>query len=168
MRALMTWVVLVVVACATSVEAQYRTQPSSGATSDYLREHEQGLGLNNVRGLLDPSRMDMSHSVSMGYMSSGGTSVSRGLYMNRIDYQLSKPLLLTTHLGYQFQPSGPEEFNPARTGNDFVGGADLTWKPSESSVFMLSVAKGMSPYRRWGNMGYGGYDYSPWMFPGRP
>ena len=92
---------------ALSATAQFRTQTTSGSTSEYLRNHEQGLGLNAVKGLLDPSRMHMSHSVSMGYVNGGGTSMSRGLYMNRIDYQISNPLTLTTHLGYQFQPSGP-------------------------------------------------------------
>ncbi|MBL0060254.1 MAG: TonB-dependent receptor [bacterium] len=157
---------------ALSATAQFRTQPTSGSTSEYLRNHEQGLGLNGVKGLLDPSRMHMSHSVSMGYVNGGGTSMSRGLYMNRIDYQISNPLTLTTHLGYQFQPSGPAEWNPARTGNDFVGAADLTWRPSNNSLFRLSVAKGMSPY--YGGLGYSGYGYGngygyePWMFPGRP
>lgn len=154
--------------CVLSLHAlgQYRTQPTSGSTSEYLRSHEQGLGLNGVKGLLDPSRMHMSHSVSFGYANGGGTSVSRGLYMNRLDYQISAPLSVTTHLGYQFQPSGPAEWNPARTGNDFVGAVDLNWQPSKNSLFRLSVAKGMTPYRGWG---YNSYDYySPWQFPGRP
>lgn len=164
------WTAIFLVGFTTlAVTAQYRTQPVSGSTSEYLRSHEQGLGLNAVKGLLDPSRLHMSHSVSMGYVNGGGTSMSRGLYMNRIDYQISNPLTLTTHLGYQFQPSGPAEWNPARTGNDFIGAADLTWKPSNNSLLRLSIAKGMAPYRGYGYPGYGyGYGYEPWMFPGRP
>lgn len=151
----------------TSSWSQYRSQPTSSSTSDYLRGHEQGLGLTAMRGLLDPSRMNMSHSMSFGYANAGGTGVSRGLYMNRIDYQIARPLLLTTHLGYQFQPSGPEEWNPAKTGNDFIGAADLTWSPTRNSQFRLSVARGMSPYQSMGYGGYSGYDAYPWMFPGR-
>ncbi|MCB1061069.1 MAG: hypothetical protein KDB65_12645 [Calditrichaeota bacterium] len=168
MRSLVSWVVLAAMLCAIPTMAQFRSQPTSGQTSEYLRDHQQNIGLSSVRGLLDPSRMHMSHQVSFGYANGGGTSVSRGLYLNRIDYQLLKPLFLTTHLGYQFQPSGPAEWNPANTGNDFVGGADLTWVPSNNSIFRLSVYKGMSPYRSWGSPFYGGYDYSPWAFPGRP
>ncbi|MCL4304618.1 hypothetical protein KJZ99_01745 [bacterium] len=157
--------------CVSVAEAQYRAQQSTSATSEYLRDYEQQqLGVRSLRGLLDPSRMKMSHSMSVGYASSGGTSVSRGLYMNRIDYQIARPLTLTTHLGYQFQPSGPSEWNPANTGQDFVGATDLTWQPSSNSLFRLSVAKGMTPVDRWGNSPYGswGYGYNPWMFPGRP
>lgn len=165
MRGLLIGALLTMLLTSQLSWAQYRTQPSGSSTSSYLREHEQGLGLNAVRGLLDPSRMKMSHQMSFGYANSGGTGVTRGLYMNRINYQLARPLMLTTHLGYQFQPSGPDEWNPARTGNDFVGGADLTWQPSTNSMFKLSVAKGMNPYR---GLGYSGYDYDPWMFPGRP
>jgi hypothetical protein len=172
MRSLVSWVVLAAVLCAVPVMAQFRNQPTGGRTSEYLRDHEQNLGLNSIRGLLDPSRMHMSHEVSFGYANGGGTSVSRGLYMNHLDYQISRPLLLTTHLGYQFQPSGPEEWNPARTGNDFVGGADLTWMPSNNSILRLSVYKGLTPYNSWSTPWstpwYNQYGYSPWAFPGRP
>ncbi|MCB9357106.1 MAG: hypothetical protein H6508_04160 [Calditrichaeota bacterium] len=169
------WLVVLAVCAVLSstsvVLAQFRAQQSSSPTSEYLRDHEQQqLSLNAVRGLLDPSRMKMSHSVSFGYASLGGTGVSRGLYMNRIDYQLAKPLMLTTHLGYQFQPSGPAEWNPATTGQDFVGAADLTWQPTSNALFRLSVAKGMAPSNMYGYSPYGswGYGYQPWMFPGRP
>jgi len=156
--------VIAVLSISTLSWGQFRSQPSS-ATAEYLRGHEQGLSLNAVKGLLDPARMQMSHSVSFGYANMGGTGVSRGLYMNRLDYQISRPLTLTTHLGYQFQPSGPAEWNPANNGNDFVGGAELNWTPTKNSFLRLSYMRGMMPNRGWG---YGGYDYSPWMFPGRP
>ncbi len=161
-----------ILASASSSRAQFRTQQNGSATSEYLRDHaqEQGLSLNAVKGLLDPSRMKMSHSMSFGYANMGGTGVSRGLYMNRIDYQLARPLMLTTHLGYQFQPSGPAEWNPAATGNDFVGAADLTWQPSNNSLFRLSVARGMAPTNSWGYSpyGYSRYGYDSWLYPGRP
>ncbi|MBK6766846.1 MAG: hypothetical protein IPG71_11210 [bacterium] len=162
--------VIVILVCAVDGLAQFRAQQNTSATSEYLRDHEQSLGLNAVRGLLDPSRMKMSHSVSFGYAAMGGTSVSRGLYMNRIDYQLARPLLLTTHLGYQFQPSGPAEWNPAQTGTDFVGAADLTWEPTANSLFRLSIAHGMAPNSSWGYSPYGAsrYGYDSWLYPRRP
>jgi hypothetical protein len=138
--------------------AQYRGQNPTGDPEQYFHS-PQRFGLNNLHGLLDPSRMHMSHSLSMGYFSGSGVSASRGLYMNTIDYQISRPLSVTTHLGYQFQPSGPAEWNPANSGNQFVGGADLNWRPTNSAAFRLSVYRGIlpdsyaSPYG-WDSHGY--------------
>jgi hypothetical protein len=124
--------------------------------------------VQGLRGLIDPSRMHMSQSVSMGYMSGSGVSASRGLYMNQIDYDISRKLSLTTHLGYQFQPSGPEEWNPAKNGNSFVGGADINWRPSSNSLFSLSVYRNMSPYGGYGRSnGYGWDPYNMYVDPWR-
>lgn len=139
--------------------AQYRNTSPGGDTGDYLRSGPT-LRMDGFRGLLDPSRMHMSHSVSMGYASYGGRGVSQGLYMNRVDYRISDPLSLTTHLGYRFQPSGPAEWNPAANGTDFVGGADLNWRASRNSLFRLSVYRGMLPDSYSRDYGWGPYDYS--------
>src|SRR3989339_635101 len=123
---------------------QFRDRNPSTETRDYLTTPEK-LGFRPFSGLLDPSRMHMSHEMSMGYISTGETSASRGLYMNHLNYQFSRPLSITTHLGYQFQPSGPAEWNPANNGQQFVGGADLNWQPTRNSLFRLSVYQGMYP-----------------------
>ncbi|MBU0507278.1 hypothetical protein KKH27_00380 [bacterium] len=146
---------------AASASAQFRGTSPSGDTGEYLRNRTD-LGLKPFRGLLDPSRIHMSHSVQLGYASVGDRSGSQGLYMNRIDYQISRPLGLTTYLGYQFQPSGPAEWNPAKYGNEFVGGADLNWRPTSNSLFRLSVYRGMYPYS---HSYYGDYG---WRAPGLP
>ena len=140
--------------------AQYRNQNPAGDTEEYLRNPAR-MGLQNFRGLLDPSRMHMSHSLSMGYIGGSGVSMSRGLYMNTIDYQISQPLSVTTHLGYQFQPSGPAEFNPANTGTEFVGGADLNWRPTNNSAFRLSFYRNMMPDYYYSPFGYTPYGYRP-------
>ena len=141
--------------------AQFRNATPQGDTESYLRGY-QSSGISGLRSLLDPSRMRMSHSFSMGYMSSGGTSASRGMYMNRLDYQVSNKLSATTYLGYQFQPSGPQEWNPATNGNSFVGGADLNYSPTRNSLFRLSVYKNMAPDRGYGPLGLSGYGYAPY------
>jgi hypothetical protein len=124
--------------------AQFRDQNPNEETRDYLTT-PQNLGLKSLGGLLDPSRMQMSNEMSMGYISTGGTSASRGLYMNHLSYQFSRPFSITTHLGYQFQPSGPAEWNPANNGQQFVGGADLNWQPWRNTQFRFSVYQGMYP-----------------------
>jgi hypothetical protein len=95
----------------------------------------------------------------MGFIGGSGLSMSRGLYMNNLDYQISRPLSITTHLGYQFQPSGPAEFNPANNGTQFVGGADLNWRPTNNSNFRLSVYRNMAPDYYYSPFGYNPYGY---------
>jgi hypothetical protein len=142
---------------------QFRDSYPGSETRDYLNT-PQDLGVKSFSGLLDPSRMQMSHEMSMGYISTQGISVSRGLYLNHMKYQISRPLSLTTHLGYQFQPHGPSEWNPANTGQEFVGGADLDWKPSRNSIIRLSVYRGMYPATYYGRgMGYT-YDPMPYGY----
>jgi hypothetical protein len=154
-------VIVLVLVCATASFAQFRNTSPVGSTQDYLRGNSI-LNLKGFRGILDPSRMHMSNSLSMGYYNMGGTSVSRGLYMNTIDYQISRPLSITTHLGYQFQPSGPAEWNPANNGTQFVGGADLNWRPTENSLFRFSVYRGIQPEgSSYYDYGWGPYGYRP-------
>ena len=146
---------------------QYRdSRCSTESTGDYLRGNSN-LGMSSFRGLFDPSRMHMSNSMSMGYYSGGGVSASRGLYLNTIDYQISRPLSITTHLGYQFQPSGPAEWNPAKNGDQFVGGADLNWQPTNNANLRFSVYRNMMPesghagYYGWDPYGYRGFGFRP-------
>jgi len=149
---------LLILALTGIASAQYRNQNPVGDSEEYFR-NPSNIGLNSLRGLLDPSRMRMSHSMSMGYFSGGGVSATRGLYMNTIDYQISRPLSLRTHLGYQFQPSGPAEWNPANNGNQFVGGADLNWRPTNNSAFRLSFYRGMLPESYYSPYGWESYGY---------
>lgn len=134
---------------------QYRSVPPTGDPSEYFRG-ESGIGLKSLRGLLDPSRMHMSHSISFGYANAGGRGVTQGLYLNRLDYQIARPLFMTTYLGYRFQPSGPAEWNPANNGTQFVGGAELNWRPRSDTSFRLSIYRGMYPQSSY----YG--DYHGW------
>jgi hypothetical protein len=150
---------LVVMFWAGFVCAQYRNTSPAGDPSEYLRG-QSGIGLQSLRGLLDPSRMHMSHSVSFGYASIGGQSVTQGLYLNRLDYQISKPLFLTTHFGYHFQPSGPAEWNPANNGSQIVGGAELNWQPTPATSLRVSYYHGLYPQSRYYDDYYWGpYDY---------
>lgn len=155
----LSYVVLLCMLGSTLAFGQFRGNTPSGDTGNYLRGY-QSSGLGGLRGILDPTRMKMSHSFSMGYVSAGGQSASQGMYMNRLDYQISQKLSATTHLGYQFQPSGPAEWNPATNGNSFVGGADLNYSPTRNSLFRLSVYKNMDPYRSYGPLGWNQYSSS--------
>ncbi|TKJ39822.1 hypothetical protein CEE37_11130 [candidate division LCP-89 bacterium B3_LCP] len=122
--------------------------------SDYLRSGSDGyLGVQTF-GLLDPSRMTMSHSYSMSYLSSGGQGLAQGLFMETIGYRLSNPLTLILNLGYLHQPYSSFNQGDAWSGSgSFVGGAALTWKPAENMFLHFEVAN----YGRPSN-----YGYYPW------
>ncbi|MFH1861849.1 MAG: hypothetical protein ABH878_03460, partial [bacterium] len=108
--------------------------------SEYLRSGDNfGLGVNTL-GFLDPSRLSFSHSYTMTYMASGNDGVARGLFMETIGYQLSRPVTLTFNVGYLHQPYssyGPD--GPLQSGT-FVGGAALTWRPSDNMFLHFEVA----------------------------
>jgi len=127
------------------LQAQFKdradVQPLSGVVL------QPGLGLNLQGPLLDPSRMRWSQSVSMGYASGGGGSVGSGLYMNRLDYQLSPTVDLRLDLGVNsvFHNS----VLPGATGENLVGGLDLSWRPSENFEMRLAASRGLAPMRGW-------------------
>lgn len=148
---------LLVVMTISIAAAQFRQGEDQGDTGSYLRSHRPlGIPVNAI-SLLDPSRLHMSHSIQMGYYSSGGMSGSRGIYMNTLTYEVARPLSVTTHLGIQFQPSGPAEWNPANYGNQFVGGAELNWRPTRNLFLHVGAFRGIVPdFSRYGYYGCGG------------
>lgn len=161
LRILVTGLVMV---CLVSLSvAQYRNAPPSSDVSQYLRSNTSALGLKALRGLFDPARMHMTQSFSFGYASMGGHGLTQGMYMNTMQYQISQPVSLTTHLGYLFQPSGSVQLNPA-LGNGFgngtfVGGADVNWRPWSNTNFRFSVYRGMEPSPYYSDYGWGSYGY---------
>jgi hypothetical protein len=154
---------LVILMTISVAAAQFRNDEGQRDTGSYLRSH-QPLGIPaNAISLLDPSRLHMSQSIQMGYYSIGGTSASRGMYLNTLTYDVSRPLSVTTHLGIQFQPSGPAEWNPANYGNQFVGGAELNWRPMKNMFLHVGAFRGIVPdytgFGYYGWAGQGGYPY---------
>jgi len=97
--------------------------------------------------LLDPSRLKMSHAYSLSFVTGGGHSQTIGLYMNSIEYQVSRPLTLTLHLGYLHQPtalfgrSGNSSF-----GGSFLPGFELDYRPSENFFFKINMSSYTYPY----------------------
>lgn len=128
--------------------AQNGAGGSASGVSDYLRSGGGlGLGLQPV-GLFDPSRMTFQHSYSMAYLSSGGQSAMRGLFMETIGYRLSNPLALTLNLGYLHQPYSSFGPDGLTQGGRFVGGAALDWRPSKNMFLRFEVGSypASSPY----------------------
>ncbi len=160
-RILLFLVLLLSVTCVSL--AQFREDSNQGDVSDYLHSH-RSLGISAAAvSLLDPSRLHMSHSMQMGLYSGGATSGSYGMYMNNLTYAVSKALSVDTHLGFQFQPYGPAEWNPATYGSQFVGGAELNWHPASNFYFHLGAFRGIVPdYSGFGSYGWGRWGTYPY------
>jgi hypothetical protein len=97
--------------------------------------------------LLDPSRLKMSQSYSLSFVSGDGRSQTIGLYMNSIEYQVSRPLTLTLHLGYLHQPTAL--FGRGRDsglGGTFLPGFELDYRPSENFFFKINMSSYTYPY----------------------
>jgi hypothetical protein len=101
--------------------------------------------------LLDPSRLKMSHTYSLSFMTGGGRSQTIGLYMNSIEYQVSSPLTLRLHLGYLHQPTAL--FGGVRDsgfGGTFLPGFELDYHPSENFFFKVNMSSYTYPYYYYG------------------
>ena len=84
-------------------------------------------------GLIDPSKISMSHSFSMSYFSFGGNSLSQSMYLNTIRYQIADPLTLKLQWGIQNFPHNTFMANhPAFQGGPFISGAELDYRPTEN------------------------------------
>lgn len=139
------WGLLPALLLVVSAHAQFKDraeiQPLSGMVL------QPTLGLNLQGPLLDPSRMQLHQSVSMGYASSQSGSVGAGLYLNQLDYRLSSTLDMRVELGVNsiFHNS----VLPGMTGQNLVGGAEFRWRPSEQFELRLAASRGLAPSRTW-------------------
>ncbi len=113
----------------------------------------QPAGLKNLM-LIDPSRLTVSHSVSMSYgmgnaFGSSGSSV-QGLFLNHVNYQLAEPLHMWVDVGVGFQPGlGMDDGTGAQV---VVPGFGLLYQPNESFRFEVIVQNPnyyYNPYRSW-------------------
>jgi hypothetical protein len=107
--------------------------------------------------LLDPSRLNISHSYSMSYWSGGGQSRSVGLYMSTLEYQFCKPLSVRVGLGYLHQPLGFT--GVSGPGGEFLPNVRLDWRPTDNMQFIIDYRTiPTSTYDR----GYGYGFHSPY------
>ncbi|MBU0520435.1 hypothetical protein KKA00_05900 [bacterium] len=131
----------------------------SAGFSDYLRS-----GSDYSLGILDPSRMSFSHNIQSSYMSSGGQSVMRNMFMETIGYQFNAPVTLTFNVGYMHEPYSSISPDGFQNNGQFLGSAAVTWRPKENMFFHLEVANFAKSYYGYP---YGMYNqmYAPYFAP---
>ena len=96
-------------------------------------------GVNNLNSglgkIFDPSRFSMQQSFTMGYASSGKSSLLSNTYRNSMNYRLSQKLELKLDLAYSYLP---EAFNKSayrfdsRRQGMFLPSFGLKYQPSSN------------------------------------
>ena len=81
------------------VWAQYRTTSSNSAGIGVLTPNLLGTG-SQLSGLLDVSKLHMSHEFSTGFSSGGGGNTLSALYLNTMTYQVSSKFQWVGQFGY--------------------------------------------------------------------
>jgi hypothetical protein len=118
--------------------------------------------LSNTRpgsafSLLDPSRLHMTQSYSLSYMSGTGQGKMIGMYINQIDYQFAKPLRVSFAIAYVHQPQGLWGAGTQISGNKLLPSFRLDWQPSRNLRFILNYET-RSPYQLYSNSPFGRYE----------
>jgi hypothetical protein len=137
--------------------------------------YDQGDGSSkSIKGLLDPSRFTVSHSMSFGMASGGGASSlqSQSFYSTMMQYKFTAPVTLNLNFAMPIHSSYSQYQNLTSQNLQSFGyfrnmpfDVSLSWKPSERFQFNLSIVNFPDSY---GNgYGYGMYDYGfmPWRSP---
>ncbi len=137
-------------------DGPYREQ-SITSTSDFLRQPQIE---SPFTGLLDPSRLTMTHQFGMNYSSYGGSGYTQGYYLNSLRYQFNAPVAVTLRLGVTNNPFVQSSNGPGEGGlasmmqnAEFFGGADIDWQPRENVYFRFSIDK-LPPGMYYGNSYY--------------
>ena len=106
----------------------------------------------SLTGILDPTKLSLSNSVSFVYASGSGRSGMSGLYQNRIDYRLADPLTLHVLLGYEYTSPLRRTFGEPDEGGRFLPGFALSYRPSDNLFVRFQYRTVPSIYRSsdWG------------------
>jgi hypothetical protein len=125
--------------------AQFKTQTASTKISDQLRS---GSGVSqSLAGLigLDPSRLHISHSYQLSYMSIGG-GLTQGMYLNTLSYQFSVPLTLSLQWGIAYQPLQSVNAAPFLANGPFISAAQLRYQAKNNLSIELNFQNDPNPY----------------------
>ena len=136
--------------------------------------------INTNSYFVDPDRFNMQQSYSMSYMSSSnGESMSSGVYLNHLTFNLSDPLLLFADIGYHtpFHASlnNPQYKDPRLSAYEqgssmIIPRVGLEYRPSDNLTMALSFIQTEDYYKAGGNFWGNSYYDSPYRrtpFPQR-
>ncbi len=115
-------------------------------------------------GFLDPSKMNMHHTVSMSYGAFGGQGMMLSSYINTMEYRFSENLMLTTNLGVMTSPYNTFGEDFFLNKPQLFGGAMLQYRINEDASLMLQFEVSpyyyMNNYSLWGSPSLGRYRFN--------
>ena len=141
------------------IAASLSAQSALDRPNDDKQKAADAIGRDRVDSkfsLFDLSRLDMNHSYSIAWFSSGGKGTTLAMYMNSMTYQISRPLTLHLDLAWVHQP-GNLLFSDRGTPTDYGSiypSFSLEYRPSDK--FHLEI--GYHSYPASYNYNY----YRPW------
>lgn len=101
----------------------------------------------------DASRLHFSNTMTVG-SGSWGTSA---LNVTALSYQFKAPITMQLRMGTEFGPQGAG----GQGASVFLEGLDMTWRPSENSMFRVQWRDVRSPLQ-YGSGTYGFGSPDPW------
>lgn len=121
----MKTIILSIIIITTALAAQFR---------DTGMQTDPRLKLMNTShsSFLDMSKISLSHSVSMGYYTSGSNSVMINEYVAGLKYQISDPITLKLNLGMSYSPYSSFQAPGEQNTDFYLKSASLDYNPSES------------------------------------
>ncbi len=109
--------------------------------------------------LKTPEPLQWDHSFSVSAASSTFGFSSQSLYMSHLTWQLAAPLQLKLDLGLA-QTNWPGGM-AGESSPRFVGGGELSWRPTDNTLFRFSLYRGPLTRSGWYHSpGFIPYDYS--------
>jgi hypothetical protein len=123
---------------------------------------------SKTSGIVDPSRLSVSHSMSFGMMSGGGSSSlqSQSFYSTMMQYRFAAPLTLNLNFSLPihstFSPYQNLTSHNMQSLDYFKNipfDVSLSWKPSERFFLNISVVN----YPAYYGYGYDMFDYGMMM-----
>jgi hypothetical protein len=122
-----------IIALSSPSFAQLKKDTGNPTISGILNSPRNDLLL----GFIDPSKIQMHHSLSMSYSSFGGQGIMMNSYLNTINYQLSDNLFLQTNIGLLSSPYHTFGENSALNDPKLFGGAKLRYNINDNSSIQL-------------------------------
>lgn len=143
---------------ATLGAGQFKSQGEQESVARSLVKPVPGVG--NLMGLINPENLFMRHSLSLNYMSFGGTGISLASYTNSLFYKISDPLDVQFDVTVQGSPFGQTPFQNSLDGI-FLSRAELNYRPWEN--FFVKFQYNRLPMNYYGafNPWYSPYSNSP-------
>ncbi len=150
-KSLAILLILLILLIPALVSAQFKNQTKPDISNQIAQPAS-----NILLGFLNPERFSMNHSFSASFVTFGNHSLMLNSYVNTINYRISDPLLLKLNLGIANMPYNNFTDNPGLNDTQFFGGAELRYRPSNSTA--ISVGVNVSPNYYYGYpYRYGGF-----------